>query len=343
MATARQLAILDVVPVTAHPFCESPGRRPSQRTTVQELVYREPPILQQADRDVKMRDNRRDIDGCEATVRTRTSWFRARRGTSSTTSQCVWTGGLEPPTPAPEAGALLLRHDPGGTDGRIRTDTDGGLSAVPLPVGLRQRACVGGPRGLEPTPFSVQGSCASCCATGPVVVAGAGIEPACKAYETSLISDLPHCGGVTGRTRTGFLRGHIPACRPLQLRPQSTREESNLRHPLCERGGLPLTYSSLSGRASWSRPTSSRVISAVPSPSGSRPLCRRGRSRTSSRLRVVQVRRRCATRRRRSQERSNLLLPGFDRPLHRQSFRTVGLLENRAIEGAPPCGHSHDR
>ena len=26
--------------------------------------------------------------GCEATVRTRTSWFRARRGTSSTTSQC---------------------------------------------------------------------------------------------------------------------------------------------------------------------------------------------------------------------------------------------------------------
>jgi hypothetical protein len=43
---------------------------------------------------------------------------------------------------------------------------------------------------------------------------------------------------VTGRTRTGFFRGHVPACRPLLLRPQSTREESNLRHPLCKRGGL---------------------------------------------------------------------------------------------------------
>ena len=35
-----------------------------------------------------------------------------------------------------------------------------------------------------------------------------------------------------------------------------------------------------------------------------------------------------------SQERSNLLLPGFDRPLHHQSFRTMSLLGNRAIEGA---------
>ncbi len=43
------------------------------------------------------------------------------------------------------------------------------------------------------------------------------------------------------------------------------------------------------------------------------------------------------------QERSNLLLPGFNRPLHRQSFRTVGLLENRAIEGVRPGGHSLDR
>ena len=115
-------------------------------------------------------------------------------------------------------------------------------------------------------------------------------NPPREAYEASLIPDLPHCDGVTGRTRTGFLRGHIPACRPLQPRSQSTREESNLRHPLCERGGLPLTYSSLLGRASWSRTTSSRVISAVPSPSGSRPTGRRGRSRTSGRLRVVQVR-----------------------------------------------------
>ena len=53
------------------------------------------------------------------------------------------------------------------------------------------------------------------------------------------------CDGVTDRTRTGFLRDHDPACRPLQLRPQSTREESNLRRPVCKTGGLPLTYSLL--------------------------------------------------------------------------------------------------
>src|SRR5262245_35014698 len=51
--------------------------------------------------------------------------------------------------------------------------------------------------------------------------------------------------GVTDRTRTGFLRGHNPACRPLPLRSQSTREESNPRLPPREGGGLPLTYSSL--------------------------------------------------------------------------------------------------
>ena len=33
-----------------------------------------------------------------------------------------------------------------------------------------------------------------------------------------------------------------------------------------------------------------------------------------------------------------LLLPGFSRPLHRQSFRTMGLLENRAIEGGALFG-----
>ena len=34
-----------------------------------------------------------------------------------------------------------------------------------------------------------------------------------------------------------------------------------------------------------------------------------------------------------SQERSNLFLPGFNRPLHHQSFRTVHLLENLLNEG----------
>jgi hypothetical protein len=43
---------------------------------------------------------------------------------------------------------------------------------------------------------------------------------------------------VTDRTRTGFLRDHDPACRPLQLRPQSTRRDSNPRHPVCKTGGL---------------------------------------------------------------------------------------------------------
>ena len=105
---------------------------------------------QQADRDVKVRDNYRDIDGCEATVRTRTSGFRARRGTSSTTSHRVWTGGLEPPTPGSRSRCAPIAPRPGlgGTDGRIRTDTDGGLSAVLLPVGLRQRD-VRGPRGTR--------------------------------------------------------------------------------------------------------------------------------------------------------------------------------------------------
>ncbi len=42
-----------------------------------------------------------------------------------------------------------------------------------------------------------------------------------------------------------------------------------------------------------------------------------------------------------SQERSNLLLPGFNRPLHHQSFRTMGALEDRAIEGATPYAGIH--
>ena len=52
----------------------------------------------------------------------------------------VWTGGLEPPTPGFRSRCAPVAPRPGwlGTDGRIRTDTDGGLSAVPLPVGLRQ-------------------------------------------------------------------------------------------------------------------------------------------------------------------------------------------------------------
>ena len=77
--------------------------------------------------------------GCEARIRTRISWFRARRGAGCTTShRSGWRDSNSQP-PAPRAGALPLRHiQLAGTDGRIRTDTGGGLSAVPLPVGLRQ-------------------------------------------------------------------------------------------------------------------------------------------------------------------------------------------------------------
>ena len=141
--------------------------------------------------------------GCEATVRTRTSWFRARRGTSSTTSHGSGRRDSNSQPPASDAGALAVAPRPdgysrrgsnphcqgsrpcastgvglgeqAGTDGRIRTDTGGGLSAVPLPrlgyVSRVDRA------GVEPATVSLQGSRASVCATGPRV-AGAGIEPA---------------------------------------------------------------------------------------------------------------------------------------------------------------------
>ena len=51
----------------------------------------------------------------------------------------VWMERLELPTPGSQGRcASIAPHPVAGTDGRIRTDTGGGLSAVPLPVGLRQ-------------------------------------------------------------------------------------------------------------------------------------------------------------------------------------------------------------
>ena len=44
-------------------------------------------------------------------------------------------GGLEPPTPGFRSRCAAIAPHPVGTDGRIRTDTDGVLSAVPLPLG----------------------------------------------------------------------------------------------------------------------------------------------------------------------------------------------------------------
>lgn len=97
------------VPVLYRLSYAQKGRRDSNP---QPQDPKEPLPAPQADDDgVKERDNRRDIGvGCEARVRTRTSWFRARRGSTSTTSH--WSGredsNLQPP--APRAGALPLRH-----------------------------------------------------------------------------------------------------------------------------------------------------------------------------------------------------------------------------------------
>ena len=266
-------------------------------------IQKEPPPAQQADSTVKVRDNCRGIVGCEARARTWTSCFRDRRGSGSTTSHCtrsVWTERFELPTSGFRSRCAPVAPRPGvmGTDGGSRTRTDGGLSAVPLPVGLRQREVSRwvDRAGVEPATFSLQGSCASGCATGPVV-ARAGIEPACRAYETPLITRS--LAGVTGRTRTGFLRGHDPASRPLQPRPPSTRRDSNPRLPPCEGGGLPADL----------------LVVCV------------GRRGVEPRRPAVSAR--ClphlahALVRTWSRECSNLPLPGFDRPLHRQSFETA--------------------
>ena len=125
-----------------------------------------------------------------------------------------------------------------------------------------------------------------------------------------------------------------------------TVRESNPRHPPCEGGGLPLTYPSLLVR--WGVVESNHIV-----PRHRRgavtvwltPHGRRGRARAPSgaiqpptacvSCRCASV---CATRRW-SQERSNLLLPGFNRPLHRQSFRTVVSPGDPTTGGARPCGH----
>src|SRR4029079_5345974 len=63
---------------------------------------KEPPPSQQADcGTLKERTTAEASNGCEARLRTRTSCFRGRRGTSSTTSHCsrVWTERFELPSP----------------------------------------------------------------------------------------------------------------------------------------------------------------------------------------------------------------------------------------------------
>ena len=159
---------------------------------------KEPPSAQQADSNFKERDNCRGIvvaarpglepgpPGSEPGV---VPVPPPRTGAASMGLDGeIRTPNLRLPMPA----RCQLRHVQVGTDGGIRTRTDGGLSAVPLPVGLRQRVVrAWTSAGVEPATFSLQGSCASSCATGPGGGARAGIEPACRAYETSLIPDPP--------------------------------------------------------------------------------------------------------------------------------------------------------
>jgi hypothetical protein len=131
--------------------------------------------------------------------------------------------------PAPEAGALPLRHVQGlacRTDGGSRTRTDGGLSAVPLPVGLRQQVVHRGPRGIRTRNLLLAGESRSRCASGPGWTRGRESNPRAGRMR-------PRCTqcprSVTGRTRTGFLRGHDPASRP--LRTSVTVDEEGLEPP----------------------------------------------------------------------------------------------------------------
>ena len=131
----------------------------------------------------------------------------------TTSHRSGWRDSNSQP-PAPRAGALPLRHIQlvllarpastqfgpaaraplrggvfrnSGTDGRIRTDTGGGLSAVPLPVGLRQHWWT--ERGRTRTLLLARESRFQL--RYRPVVAGAGIEPARRAYETPLIARSP--------------------------------------------------------------------------------------------------------------------------------------------------------
>ena len=177
----------------------------------------------------------------------------------------IRTPNLRLPTPA--RGQVALR--PGGTDGGSRTRTDGVLSAVPLPVGLRQR----GPCGIRTRTLLLAGELRFQLRHRPWLRERESNPPR-EAYETSLIARFPAVGRPTGLepASSGATSRRLDRFRP---RSPSTREDSNLRHPPCRGGGLPLTYSS-ARRASWSRTTSSRGIGAVPPRSGSRPAQFRG-------------------------------------------------------------------
>ncbi len=211
--------------------------------------------------------------------------------------------------PAPEAGALPLRHVQvgcvcmGRTDGGIRTRTDGVLSAVPLPIGLRQRVLSrGGPRGIRTRNLLLAGELRFQLRHRPRAVHWSrGRESNPRAGRMR-----PRCTQcprrVTGRTRTDFLRGHVPASRPLQT--SATVDEEGFEPPA----------SCTSDRRSTADLLVARACRCV------------GRRGVEPRRPAVSAR--CLPLLAHapgtwSRECSNLPLPGFNRPLHRQSFETM--------------------
>ena len=99
---------------SALPIELRPNRGDGTRTR-NRWVKKEPPPSQQADVGTfKEPTTAEASNGCEARLRTRTSCFRGRRGTSSTTSHLVVLASgrrdSNSQPPAPEAGALPLRH-----------------------------------------------------------------------------------------------------------------------------------------------------------------------------------------------------------------------------------------
>src|SRR5262249_2863714 len=112
---------------------------------------KEPLPAQQAESTVKVHDNCRGIDwlrgqgsNLELLLQGQ-AWFRFHH--LAKVNPLVWTERLQLPTPGFRRRRASIAPRPVGTDGGSRTRTDGGLSAVPLPVGLRQRASChfGGP------------------------------------------------------------------------------------------------------------------------------------------------------------------------------------------------------
>src|SRR5579862_1605500 len=149
---------------------------------------KEPLPAPQADSVLNVRDNCRGIvDGLRGHGSNADLLVQGQAWCQFHHLAMVWTGGLEPPPPgsrsrcapvAPRPGVLFGEHGRRGhghvrhlwlvgTDGRVRTDTGGGLSAVPLPgLGYVSVMMVVVDRaGVEPATVSLQGSCATCCAT----------------------------------------------------------------------------------------------------------------------------------------------------------------------------------